>query len=101
MLKSLVVGDDYQNDGLNIRTANARSYQDAIPIINEYESIIQRQKRNILSVVYRQRLIFKRFKDSSHFLEVIKKSEISILTINFTTDFTNMIDKFPRLRKSF
>ena len=47
-------GEECENDALNGRVANARSYQDAIRIIKYCETIIQRQKRNILSGVYTQ-----------------------------------------------
>ena len=39
-------GEEYENNDLNGRADNARSYQDAIPIIKECETIIQRQKKD-------------------------------------------------------
>ena len=58
LLKSLLQGEECENDDSNCRAANARSYQDAIPIIKYYETIIQRQKRNILGVPYTQGCVF-------------------------------------------
>ena len=49
MEKDLLKGDEYKNDDLNSTADNARSYQDVIPIIKEYETIMQRQG-SILSV---------------------------------------------------
>lgn len=51
-MKSLVDGDEWENDDLNKIAGNARSYQNVIPVIKEYETIIQRQKRNIVNVAY-------------------------------------------------
>ena len=45
------------------------------------------------------RKIFKQFKDSNQFLDVLRKLGIGISTMNFKTNLTNIIDKFPRLRK--
>ena len=36
--------NEYKNNNLNGRAANARSYQEAITIIKEYKTIIQRLK---------------------------------------------------------
>ena len=44
MLKTLVESEEYKNDYLNDRANNARSNQNAIPVIKEYKSIIERQK---------------------------------------------------------
>lgn len=42
----MVEGREYENADLKNRVEKAKRYQDAIPIIQEYEIIIQRQKRN-------------------------------------------------------
>lgn len=70
-----------------------------VPIIRKYQTIIQTQKRNKLDVGYRQALVFKQIKDCNELLG-IKRSRTSISTINFITNLTNIIDKFPRLRGS-
>ena len=44
----MVEGREHENADLKNRVEKAKRYQDAIPIIQEYEIIIQRQKRNIL-----------------------------------------------------
>ena len=56
-------GDECENDGLNGGVANAKSYQEELPIIKEQETIIQRHKRDMLSVAYRQGCAFKEFKE--------------------------------------
>lgn len=49
-LRSFVEGEEYENDNLNNRVDNAKIYQDALLIIQEFEKIIKRQKRNKLSL---------------------------------------------------
>ena len=51
MLKTLVESEEYKNDYLNDRANNARSNQNAILVIKEYKSIIERQKRNITHAI--------------------------------------------------
>lgn len=92
-------GEEYENNDLNCRADNARSYQDAILIIKECETIIQRQKKDHISTVYRQGCIFNRFKDSNKFLKIMKKSGISISTIHFKMNLMKILHKFPKLKK--
>lgn len=49
-LRSFVEGEEYENDNLNNRADNAKIYQDALLIIQEFEKIIKRQKINKLSL---------------------------------------------------
>ena len=93
-------GDECENDGLNRGATNAKSYQEAQPTIKEYETIIQRHKRDMLSVACRQGCVFKEFKESNEFLDTRKKSRISISTINFKANLTNILVEFPKLKKS-
>ena len=93
-------GDECENNDLNGGAANAKSYQEELPIIKEYETIIQRHKRVMLSVAYRQGCAFKEFKESDEFLDTRTKSRISISTINFKANLTNILVEFPTLKKS-
>lgn len=70
LLRSLVDGKEYKNDELNVSISNVKSYQDAIQITEEYETIMQRQKRNIQSLLHRQGCMFERFKDCNDFLDM-------------------------------
>ena len=51
LLRSLVEDEEYENDDLNNKTDNAKSYQDTIAIIKEYETITQRPNRSIESLI--------------------------------------------------
>ena len=41
----------------NERPNNANNYEEAIPVVQKYESITKPKKKGILSVVYRQDII--------------------------------------------
>ena len=64
LVRSLVEDDILKNDKINKRTDNLKSYQEAMPIVREYEAIIKKQKKNILNDAYRQGCILKKFKES-------------------------------------
>lgn len=51
LLRSLVEDEEYENDDLNNKTDNAKTYQDTIPIIKEYETITQRPNSNTESLI--------------------------------------------------
>ena len=44
MFKKLAESEEYKNDYLSDKANNAKSNQNAIPVIKEYKSIIERQK---------------------------------------------------------
>ena len=79
----MVQAQKYENTDLKNTAEKAKRYQDAILIIQEYETIIQRQKRNMLSLAYSQGFIFKHIQDSIDFLDMVKELRISRLTTNF------------------
>ena len=64
---------EYESEELTSRVDNAKRYQGSIPIIQEYETILQRQIRNTFIIAYRQGCIFKTIRDSNSFLEKVKR----------------------------
>ena len=58
LVSSFVDDDIFDNDELNKKAYNLRYYQEAIPIVKEYET--KMQKKNILNVAYRQVCAFLR-----------------------------------------
>ena len=61
LIKSLVNGEEYEREELNGSVDNAKSYQDAIPIIQGYDMMFQR-KRNTTVIAHRQGCVFKYLK---------------------------------------
>ena len=64
---------EYESEELTSRVDNAKRYQGSIPIIQEYETILQRQIRNTFIIAYRQGCIFKTIRGSNGFLEKVEK----------------------------
>lgn len=92
-------GEEYENNDLNCRADNARSYQDAILIIKECETIIQGQKKDHISTVYRQGCIFNRFKDSNKFLKIMKKIRNQHLDHSLQNELDENITQVSKIEK--
>ena len=60
ILRSLVEADGYENDELIEKNNRVPNFEEAIPIVKEYERIIRTQKENMLNVAYRQGCFFKK-----------------------------------------
>lgn len=54
------------------------SLEDAISIVNKYEGIVRTQKEKIIILVFKQRYILKKFKNTEHFFEMIGLREIGL-----------------------
>ena len=52
LVSSFVDDDIFDNDELNKKAYNLRYYQEAMPIVKEYET--KMQKKNILNVAYKE-----------------------------------------------
>ena len=81
----------------NGRVDNEKRCQDAIPIIQEYETILQRQKRNIKIALYRQGCVFQR---QRWFFREGERLGISKSTVMFKINLVKFLNKFPKLQKS-
>ena len=62
-VKPLMEGDVFGNEGLAKRAHNVISCEKSITMAKGYEPIIRSQKKGISNVVYRQGIIFKKFKE--------------------------------------
>ena len=91
-MKSLIQGDDYERMQEVIKTPH-RLLMNMKPSLRDKKEVFQVLRTGNI------RKIFKQFKDSNQFLDVLKRSGIGISTMNFKTNLTNIIDKFRRLRK--
>ena len=64
IVRSLMERHLFENEELTQRADNVRNYEETIPIVREYETIIKSQKKGILNVAFRQGINFKKFKES-------------------------------------
>ena len=73
LIKSLIKSWKFESEELNSKVNNVKRYEEAIPVIEQYETISQRQKRNILAIAYRQVCVFKRLRYNNNFLVKMNK----------------------------
>ena len=84
-----------KNDELNEKVVK---YEEAVSIVRAYEDIIK-TKKNIICVVYRQGLIFKRFKEKDNLVRIIKEFGISKSNMIFKINIVKLVDKYPKLKR--
>ena len=94
----LLVGVVYGNDELNNRADNLANYEEAIPVIREYKTIVRSQKNRILNVVYIQGFFFKEFTEPNKFVETVKEIDVSKSTISFDVNLIKIFDKYQKLK---
>ena len=63
LVKPLMEGDVFRNEGLAKSAHNVISCEKSITMAKGYEPIIRSQKKGISNVVYRQGIIFEKFKE--------------------------------------
>ena len=85
-----------KNDELNEKVVK---YEEAVSIVRAYEDIIKTKKKNIICVVYRQGLIFKRFKEKDNLVRIIKEFGISKSNMIFKINIVKLVDKYPKLKR--
>ena len=100
ILRSLVEADGYENDELIEKNNRVPNFEEAIPIVKEYERIIRTQKESMLNVAYRQGCVFKKFKESDKFMGMVKELGVSKSTIYFKINLIKILDKHTKLNKS-
>ena len=92
----MVEGEVYENKEFNKKADNLKHFEEAIPVVKEYETIIRSQKKSILKVTYKQVIVFKKFKASDKFLEMVKEIGLSKSTVYFKIKLAKILDKYPK-----
>ena len=72
-------------------------YQEAMNIIEEYENIIQTNKKNIMRFAYQQGKVFRKFNENRKFKNLVKKFKITKSTMIFQINFVKQVDKYPKM----
>ena len=78
----MVESEVFENKELDQRADNGTNQEEAILVVNEYETIIRSKKKGILNVAYRQSIIFKQFKEYNKSAERIEEIGVSKSTIS-------------------
>ena len=69
--------------------------------MKEYEEIIRTQKKIILCIAYNQGKVFRRSKEKEKFIKLVNESKVHKTTMIFEINIVKLIDKHPKLMKSF
>ena len=72
-------------------------YQEAMNIIEEYENIIQTNKKNIMRFAYQQGKVFREFNENRKFKNLVEKFKITKSTMIFQIKFFKLVDKYPKM----
>ena len=72
-------------------------YQEAMNIIEEYENIIQTNKKNIMRFAYQQGKVFRKFNENRKFKNLVEKFKITKSTMIFQINFVKLVDKYPKM----
>ena len=72
-------------------------YQEAMNIMEEYENIIQTNKKNIMRFAYQQGKVFREFNENRKFKNLVEKFKITKSTMIFQINFFKLVDKYPKM----
>ena len=87
-------------EDLNELPEKVQKSKEAADIIKQYKEILRTKRKGIVSVVYYQGKIFKRFKEKGKFTQMINKLKIHKSTIIFKINIFKLTEKHPGPMKS-
>ena len=61
LLESIITNEIVESEKLNKKTEEIQEPEEVAEAIEQYEYIIKTEKKGIISIVYYQRMVFKRF----------------------------------------
>ena len=74
---------------------------DTIPFVKQYVTIIKIKKKCTVNIVYRQGVLFKRFKETGECMEKMKDIRVSRSTVYFKIKLVKIIYKYLKLKNLF
>ena len=92
--------EEFEAKGLEESVKNIGNQNEAAELVKKIDRFIKFSKNNILSSVYQQGMVFRKFKKNSSFVNAVTEFSISKSTINFKIDVVNFINHHPGMRKS-
>ena len=99
LLDSMTI-DVIEFDNLNKEAAETQDPEEAAEIIKCYEDIIETKNKGIISVLYHQGQVFKRFKEKEKFAKLVSELGIHKTTIIFRINVFKLCKKYPKLLKT-
>ena len=99
-LDSMTIGEIVKFDDLNKEAEEVQHPEKAVIIIERYENIIKRNRKEILNVVYHRGQIFKRFKEKHKFAKLVSELRIHETTIFYKINVFKLCKKYRKLLAS-
>ena len=73
LIESFINSKKVETEELNAQAEKVENSEHAATIIKEYEEIIHTKKKDIISLVYHQGKVFKKFKKEEKFIMLVKQ----------------------------
>ena len=100
LIHSLINSEKVETEDLKKQAHEVQKCKEATIIVEEYEDIIRTKKKNIISIAYQQRKVFRRFKEKQKFIVLVKEFKVHKSTMIFKINIVKLIDKYPKTKKS-
>ena len=100
LLDSMTIDQVVEFDDLNKEAEETQDPEEAAKIIKRYEGIIKTKNKRIISVVYYQEQVFKRFKEKEKFAKLVNELGFQKTTMIFKINVFKLCKKYPKLLKS-
>ena len=96
----MVVKEVAESDELNKQAEEVQDSEETAKMIQKYKNIIKTKKKGIISIVYHQGKVFKKFKDKEKFIILVSRLGIHKNTIIFKINVFKLCERHPKLLKS-
>ena len=100
LIESMANNDIIGTKELNKKAEEVDKPEDVAAVIKQYEEIIRAKKKNIISNVYHQEKVFKKFKDKKKFVKLVNEFKVHKTTIIFKINIFQLSEKYSKLMKS-
>ena len=100
LLESIIINEVVESEELNKEAGEMQEPEKAAKIIKQYEDIIKRKKKGIISIAYYQGKVFKRFKEKEKFIKLVSQLRIHKNTIIFKINIFKLCERYPKLLSS-
>ena len=100
MTESITINNVIETEELKELAEKVEKPEVAANIIKQYQEIVRTKRKGIISIVYYQGKVFKRFREKEKFVQMVSSLKIHKSTIIFKINVFKLIEKHPKLMKS-
>ena len=92
-MSSLVNNDTTETEELNEEADKVKKPKEAANIIKQYEEILRTKRKSIISVVYHQGKVFRRFREKEKFVSLV--ADFGVHKNSIISTFLNSLISTP------